>query len=514
MARKKPWHRPRNVILSITALVLLVLGREVYLALTAEPGKAVNYPVKMRELIESNQPPDRSLPDGWPVLQEAIALLGGVENETQTHESNPKALRLDFSAITATARDSVQYDKSATWEEMDALATLGLSIAANSGLYDKLDQLAATRRAVRPTPDAPLIEILLPELGRMRQLARMNGARMFIAARDGNEAEFVRAYEQTLALGRISAQQGCLIEHLVGIAIVGLANGRLREAMTERPFSPETCAALLAAIDRQLPLTPVTRAFDGERLGVMDMIQWTHTDDGRGSGRLIPSSLAKIGWIAGGSGTGVPSVLTEWKIFNIVGAAFPSKAATTDKANDFFDKLTAHANLTPAQRRASPLNADTWIEENLPKRYLLLRLVLPAVDKSLASHMQCEMETAGVRIMLALELYKAKHNAYPATLVQLAPSFLPAIPEDPFAGDFVYRLITPEEDAVRRADGSARPYLLYSRGRDMADNGGKTNPRNAQSALHSDSGKGLDFVLNTPADRAEPKPPDPAATPE
>lgn len=513
MPRKKPWYRLRNILLTLTALVLLVLGREVYLALTAEPGKAIDYPAKMRALIESNQPADRSLPDAWPVMQQAVALLGGVESEVQTHESNPKGARVDFSALMSTARDSVQYDKSITWAEMDALATLGLRIAEQSGLYDKLDQLTTMKRAVRPTPDASLIEILLPELGRMRQLARMNGARMVIASRAGNEAEFVRAYEHTLALGRISAQQGCLIEHLVGVAIVALANNQLREAMTERPFSADTCTAILAAIDRQLPLTHVSAAFEGERLSALDVIQWTHTDDGRGSGRLIPSTVSKIGWMAGTPGSGFPTGLTDLKIFNIVGAAFPSKAANVDKANAFYDLLISRTKLSHAERRAQPFDVEAWTAEHLPKRYILLRMLLPALDKATQSSMQCEMETAGVRIMLALELYRATHGAYPAKLAALTPEFLPAIPEDPFAGDFVYRLISPEEDPVKLADGSARPYLLYSKARDGVDDGGKANPRSPYTAL-SASGKGLDIVINTPADRPEPKPPDPAATPE
>lgn len=70
-------------------------------------------------------------------------------------------------------------------------------------------------------------------------------------------------------------------------------------------------------------------------------------------------------------------------------------------------------------------------------------------------------------IALALRAYADKHTHYPTALNELAPAYLPQIPEDPFALHSPYRY---------KRQGAT--YLLYSIGPDGRDNGGKpfTNP--------------------------------------
>lgn len=71
-------------------------------------------------------------------------------------------------------------------------------------------------------------------------------------------------------------------------------------------------------------------------------------------------------------------------------------------------------------------------------------------------------ENALLLVTLALRAYKLEHGAYPVTLSALAPQYLKAIPDDPFAlsGPLHYKNI-----------GSK--YLLYSVGPDGKDDGGK-----------------------------------------
>ncbi len=504
MPTPKPIYRLRNIILLTLAALGVFIGREVYLALTAKPGHAIDFAALVEDLIESGQPKGAGpgTPDAWPVLQDIIERESYAESTVKNTDTS--GLVVDFSLVFQD-HNKPFWDKEHTWAQADALAERSLDAMRDAGIFESMRELARLPRAVRPTPKGPLIEILLPELGRARQLARINGARMYLAHKAGDEAEFVDAYEQTLALARIMCQQSFLIEHLVGIAIVALADNRLREAMTEHPFSARGCEQLLAAMDRQLPLASFNTALRCERLSVLDIIQWTHTDDGRGSGRLI---IAAAGQLSGASGIpGMPNtgVLSRWKIFNLGGIAFPSKAANIAKAEEFFDKLIAYAGLSYAERRKHPFSADQWIQDNLPQRYAVLRMSLPSLEHALGSRMQCDMDVAGTRTMIAIELFNARNGRYPASLDELVPSILRELPEDPYpAGKFVYRLITPDEDEVRRADGSARPYLLYCCGADGVDNGAKVCKPSDVTALRLPAGKGFDLVLNQPAERAKP----------
>jgi hypothetical protein len=488
------------VVLAAIGLLAVFIGTEVFRALTAEPGHAVDYARKMAELVESRQPQDER--DGWPVLQEIFEKESNVESDLR---DDPSGLVVDFSSLYA-PRLKPLYDDTHTWEQVDDLALRGLDGAKAAGVFDRLKELATYRRAVRPTPPGLLINLLLPECGRARQLARMNGGRMRRAHREHNEAEFVEAYEETLALGRIMCMQGTLIEHLVGIAIVAHANIQAREALTEAPLSAAGCEGLLAAMDRQLPLAPLSLALEGERLCTLDIVQWTHTDDGHGSGRLILSAYNQMSGSIGGVPAIGPGAVSGWRILNLAGLAFPSKAANIAKANEFFDLCIAYADKPPAERRAMALTPGGWVESHLSRRFVVLRWCIPALEKSVASRTQCDMDVAGTRIEAALELFNARNHRYPDSLDGLSPSVLATVPADPYpAGRFVYRLLKPEEDAVKRGDGSARPYLLYTCGADGVDNHGEqAKPYPHVALTGAPSGRGFDFVINQPKDRPDP----------
>ena len=118
--------------------------------------------------------------------------------------------------------------------------------------------------------------------------------------------------------------------------------------------------------------------------------------------------------------------------------------------------------------------------------------------------------------MLGIELYNAKNGRYPSTLTDLVPSIFKELPKDPYnaSGAWGYRLIDPSEDTVRRADGSARPYLLYSFGADGRDDGGKTPEKDSYSALRANTPAGLDFIVNQPRNKPFKPNSTPAPTPD
>ena len=500
-ARKKPWYRPRNIMLALIVALCGLIGREVYLSLTATPGTSINYMDRARELVAAYQPPEaKGEPNAWPVLLEAIDRLGQAETASPKDESLAGA-PIDLTAVFWTP-DQVQYNDAYTWAQVKARALEIFENARQTGTFDAMAEIARAHRFERTLPvSGQMIGVLLPELGKMRQLARLGGARMAVARTAGDDAGFVDAYEQTLAVGRAAAHQAFLIDYLVGIAITSLGTSHLRQHLADAPFPEATLRALLEATDRQR-LPPIDVALEGEKLSTLDTIQWTHTDDGRGSGRFIPSTLSAVGSLSAGTGTsGFLGTLSQLKILNLVGLAFPSKAATTRKTEAFYDGLMAFARAPVQERRALAFQPDSYVE-TLPRRYLLLRLLLPAIAKAVQSRDQAEMEIAATRLMLGIELYRARNGRYPETLEALVPSVLPALPVDPINGKgFGYRLLAPEAEMHPRPDGSSRPYLLYSFGVDGVDNGGKESDQNKVSVTRTPANH--DYILNLPHAKAK-----------
>lgn len=70
---------------------------------------------------------------------------------------------------------------------------------------------------------------------------------------------------------------------------------------------------------------------------------------------------------------------------------------------------------------------------------------------------------AGMSIRCAMVAFKLRTGAYPGTLGDLSPDYLPELPKDPFSG----------EDFRYRVDAQAGTYLLYSVGPDRHDDGGE-----------------------------------------
>src|SRR5690606_27973135 len=97
-----------------------------------------------------------------------------------------------------------------------------------------------------------------------------------------------------------------------------------------------------------------------------------------------------------------------------------------------------------------------------------------------------EAQTVGVRTMLAIAEFEAAHGRPPATLDELVPEYLAAVPLDPYAiegagakglAPLRYRVL--EKDA----DEHGRAYLLYTVAADGEDDGGRIAPRSMMNAF-------------------------------
>lgn len=503
--RRKPWYRLRNVVFVLATLVALAIGREVYTAVTATPGQRENYPQRIAELIERGQPKDvpaDSL-NAVDIVEKAIVLETAVQADYRAKVSLPGGqVPIDYSLLRGPM--STKPYGPVVFEQIKTNSKQAMQDLRATEFYALLEQAAATRRAVRPTAQSgPVVGFLLPSLGKYRNLARLNGSRMYLAHQAREDEELVKAYEQTLMLGRIAGHGSFLIEYLVAVAIDALAMSELREELVERVPSEPVLVKLLAAMDRQV-LPPMTIAIEGERLSVMDTIQWTHTDDGNGSGRLILTKAAELGSMWGS--TPQLGLMGEWKILNMMGVAFPSKAANIRKVDEFFG-IVKGAIESPFNQR-SPAAIDAMVDQ-LPERYTLLRMILPAWGKAVQTHDQWRATWDGTRVMLAIEIYRARHGNYPASLGDLAPAVLPMVPMDHYSGKpFGYRRLNP---------GESRGYLLYTVGPDGMDNGG-VQPKSRHDAFSAQRGRGFDYVLNEPRELPEPDKPEatdaPSAPPE
>jgi hypothetical protein len=475
---------------SIIGFALLLLGlvaKEVYWAYTARPGESTEFVDRLKALGLEGQPgPEAG--NGWDDLLAAVAAQKRVERGyaesvaslERAPEGWPKgqAWPVDASVLREVEPDAV----------VARHARAMLAAADAAGVPELLDRVATHRRFVRPltTPNGRLLDIQLPELSECRALARVCGSRMRVAHAAGDWDALVRAYDHTLALGYALSLQVTLIDRLVGIAIIELANGELRAELTERPPPEAVLARLEAAYDARVDAMPsFARPMEGERLSGLDIIRWTHTDDGKGDGRFLATAAIDLQVMTGGGRPGGGAS----RLRNLGWILHPPKAESVAAANAMYDEIIAYAAAPVEKRPPGPLNFDQKVQDLDDRGMKVLAMVMPALDSAMKASDRAGSMALGTRVMLAVERYRAAHGSPPTTLTDVGPVGARLDPcNAKRLGYFIPKA---------GSDPLGRPYLLYSLGVDGTDNDAAEDPQNPAEAYRRNT-PGLDFIFNAP----------------
>ncbi len=496
----KPWLTPLKI--TFIALLLLLVLAAAFLAsvIFANPKVTVDFGKKANSLARQRQSMPADVPDNWGLISDIAGKLEAARLAVSANHPDTPLAAFDFTFLTTPNAEPVG---GFTGDQAIAICREWLEEFKKAGGFDDLARLPPIPYAARPyPPTGPLVLTLLPELGHSRQLARMNAGRMKLAADAGDDAQRLAAFQEMLASARLIGAQTTLIDNLVAIAINSTACGELRREIVAKPLTQQAARDFLAAMDRQ-SLPSAAGAFDGERFSTLDMIQRTYSDTGNGNGRFLPSAAAGLSQELGSPIGGPGSNMGGSRAFNVLGLLQPGRAETEARANAIFDHFVKLAGMTRGERAGLTGSDPTVGLERFP----LLALMVPAVGKALESNDQVASELSVTRLMLALEIHRAEHGAYPATLAELAPAILPDIPSDATNGKpFGYRPL------AAGSDPHGRGYLLYSFGADGADNGGNMATAQGGSPPVTPflATGGLDFVYNQPRPQPKPKSEDPA----
>jgi len=312
----------------------------------------------------------------------------------------------------------------------------------------EIQELAATPPEVidHGVPPSQLFTVTLPHLGEARSIGRMLAARTRLAIQRGDAATAERSCTAILAISRAIAAQSFLIDHLVAMALRGMTLAQLERWLASNPDEAE-----LDAIERVLraaaPTWDARLGLETESLMLCAMIAGFFAEPGNARfAPFLPTGLAAAQSVWG------PAV----------------KSLGTLESN--LDALEAHRRYAaiasawePHERDrrtggpiAPPSNAGLVATS---AGFLSLRWI-GAADDLLARE-------RALNVQIALERWRLRHGEYPESLEALVPALLTALPLDPFSNrPFGYRRIDPPADPL------GRPFLLWSVGADLIDDGG------------------------------------------
>lgn len=408
------------------------------------------------ELIEQNQPPRarKEDPNGLLLLRQ---LGEKVKAESdRMREAKDPSWPVEFDALSG-------YKKDATPAEI-AGAQAMLKTYERMGVFDTLESIAKSQRAVRPKGEGLMLSLVIPEAGHARGLTRALMARFTVQLQAGDKQGAMRSHEQALALGRVLAHQPLMIDRQVAIAVVARANFTLRQAILEGRLDASMLEAAAGAMDRQLTGWPGARfILDAERLATVDAAEFVYVDENApNAARLEAIGAMLINRVQAQD----PGVLSLTKVRQNI---------------DAYYSLATQAAEEPRRTRMD-LQLVSGAGYKAGERSVLLRVVLPDVTRLIKAMDQWQLDVQATRTMIALERYHLRTKTYPATLRELVPRELDALPEERSqAWPLTYR-----------REGST--YRLYSVGFDNNDNGGTTDPANPFKALTPD-GVALDCTF-------------------
>lgn len=470
----------KRLAIAAAVLVFVVLplswgGYELFLRKQAATALAERPGVEgILAFVEAAQPAGSSEEEnGWTALEEIAAAVDAAEGDVLASSAgtNTGYAYPNYSAIYSGISDQVHGERLVEVQRNLQLGHAALDEIRDAGLLDQLDQLASYRRAVHEfslPANQPAIAVLLPSLGKARNLARLNAARMHLAAEAGDREEFLAAFESGLAIARFCSHQFTLIEALVGDAIVSLMHDRVQTAILQHPDT-DWLDGIEAAIARQTPPLRPSYRFEGEVFMGLDTINWFFANPSRARfGRFSP----QINGLLGGGGADSPFALR-----------LGTYAENRDAYKAIFKPYVDVAGIDPASRPTLPAPET----HNLA----LVDGLAPALDRTLQAMDRLAVTTRATTTMIALERHYLDRGTYPESLEALVPAFITALPLDPFTGEPLrYELLTPEPEAAP----NGTTYRLSSPGRlPLEENAGVAGP-----AVHQTEAR--DIVFSPAAD--------------
>lgn len=350
--------------------------------------------------------------------------------------------------LLGTKRDSLEITPSAPLPPK-ARAVADRFLATNQSRF------VAVRRALRRGPVAryPVrlkegLSALLPHLVAIEEEVRRFRLATLVAVDDGRTSDALDSMETTLLLPESLAADPLLIAHLVRLRIYHSMLDDLERLLSHGPPSADVLRRMARLVDRLSMADAERRSFIAERAMILEVIENPSTPQLEG-GEL---TLADVKMAA--------------TLFRLGEFAFGYLAAERRLSLRTFDRLLrlADAPLTDRLLESKTIFADFRNEAAGFPPKVLCGLLIPALERASIKFGTLEARRGAARAALALEEFRAqRQGSLPSDLPALVPTFLAAIPIDPFSGKAM---------AFRTRE---RGFVVYSVGEDGQDDEGKVS---------------------------------------
>jgi hypothetical protein len=320
-------------------------------------------------------------------------------------------------------------------------------VSENQPMFDAIDK-ALTQQYQQPPVNS--WSTLMPYLAHDRAMARALNLQAMMLADDGDWDGCAKSSLTAMQMGAQLPHGGAIISDLVGTACQSVGRlGAWNSVSHVSLGAAKKDALLLNSLEQKT--VPIPDVFKEEKRSIV--------------ASLIDLRNRPVSSVSAGQDT--DAIMTK----------FVGNSVTISDICSYMDSYIAISKHSyRASLRTQP-PAIPWYDP-------VMSIIAPNFSgMQMKTTTTCALNRM-LEIQFALRAYYLEHGKYPASLTELAPSYLPSIPADPFAetGTFQYKV---------KPGG----YLLYSIGPDGVDDGGKPiydpqNPQESRYSVHDKDQKG------------------------
>ncbi len=327
-------------------------------------------------------------------------------------------------------------------EETKALITQYL--ADNQEALELLHKGAAIEHSRYPVDLSKGCVALMPHLSDLRTGIMLLNLEAVVHAENDKTQSAARSIKSIFGLARSLSKEPIFISQLVRIACQAFAISALEYAVNRTEFSDEQLVNLSQTLVNAEDPNAMSRTFVGERCAGLSIFK-------------MPA--AQIPRVADG-GSSSPLVVVAITLYKFAGLADMDAAIYLDTMNDYIEAL----KLPPQKRRGAADAVEAGFVK-ISRIHILLYIIMPALSRATTLDVRNVAQLHTARAGLAIERYRLAAGKLPDTLAELMPTYLDAVPKDPFDGkDLRYKKLE-------------TGFVVYSIGEDGNDDGGKEKPR-------------------------------------
>ena len=329
-------------------------------------------------------------------------------------------------------------------EETKALVTR--YIADNQQALELLHKGAAIEHSRYHVDLSKGLEALNLDFSNIRHGARLLKLEAILDAENGKPEQAAGSITSAFGLARSLSKEPMLVSQLVRIACQELAVSTLERAVNRTEFSDEQLADLSRTLVNAEDPCAMIRAFVGERCMGISILKMP-------AAKILP--LLSIE-----SNRPHPLGALKITLYRFAGLADMGAAIYLDLMSDYIKAIQL-----PSPQRQEAADAVDARFEKISRIHILVHVIMPALSRCTTIDLRIAAQLRSARAGLAVQRYRLAANKLPDTLTELVPTYLDAVPEDPFDG---------KELRYKKLETG---FVVYSIGEDGSDDGGKEKPR-------------------------------------